>query len=100
MEHSLEVASTDIRLLNLETRFPFEFGVVKMTGLPHCFVAVDLEVDGTSTTGLAADHFPPKWLTKDPDLSLEEEAEAILEVVKQACGYRPGVSRQPIHLSL
>lgn len=85
MTASLAITATDIRLVNLETRFPFEFGVVEMTELPHCFVTVDADVDGTSVTGLSADHFPPKWLTKDPDLSLEAEANAILEVVQQAC---------------
>lgn len=96
MADQLGVASTDIRLLNLETRFPFEFGIVTMTELPHCFVALDLEIDGDSTTGLAADHFPPKWLTKDPDLSLEAEAKSILEVVQQACRHVESVTGETV----
>jgi len=85
MATHLEVKSTDVSLLNLETRFPFEFGIATMRKLPHCFVSVDLSVDGESTTGLAADHLPPKWLTKDPDLSLAAEAESMLEVIQHAC---------------
>ncbi len=87
MAGRLSVEGTDVRLCNLETRFPFEFGIVTMRGLPHCFVSVDVEVGGTETTGLAADHFPPKWLTKNPDRSLESEAKDMLEVVEQACAH-------------
>lgn len=84
MSTELSIGATDIRLLNLQTRLPFEFGVVTMTEVPHCFVSLELEADGV-TEGMAADHFPPRWLTKDPDLSLREESQAILTVVEQAC---------------
>lgn len=93
---SLVVNSTDVRLVNLETRFPFEFGIVEMTELPHCFVSVDLDVDGTTSRGLSADHFPPKWLTKDPSLSLESEANAMLEVVQQACTFATTISAETV----
>lgn len=85
MPGTISVTSTDIRLLNLETRLPFEFGIVRMTELPHCFVSIEADIDGTHTIGRAADHLPPKWLTKDPDLGLAEEADAMIEVVQRAC---------------
>lgn len=84
MPAELSIESTDIRLLNLETRLPFEFGIVTMTEVPHCFVTVELEIDDV-TKGMAADHFPPQWLMKDPDISLHQESRAILTVVERAC---------------
>lgn len=92
MDDSLTITATEVRLVNLETRFPFEFGIVEMTALPHCFVSVDVVVEGTSVTGRSADHFPPKWLTKDPELSLETEASSMLSVVQQACSLAESVS--------
>jgi hypothetical protein len=90
MTENLAVVSTDIRLLNVRTRLPFEFGIVTMTEVPHCFVTVEFDVDET-TRGRAADHFPPRWLTKDPSRSLEEENRTILRVVERACELAEGI---------
>ncbi|MCS3702319.1 enolase C-terminal domain-like protein [Salinibacter ruber] len=84
---SIEVHDTDLRLANLETRLPFEFGVVTMTQVPHCVVSLLCRIEGEEVVGYAADHFPPKWLTKDPEQSLADEARAMREVVQRACEY-------------
>ncbi|MFB6309990.1 MAG: enolase C-terminal domain-like protein [Salinirussus sp.] len=93
---SIAVEGTDIRLVNLETRFPFEFGIATMTRVPHCFVSLEVAIDGEQVNGLAADHFPPRWLTKDPDLPLTEEAKMILEVVKRACDHAADIDGRTV----
>lgn len=88
---SIKVRDTDLRLANLETRLPFKFGVVTMTEVPHCVVRLSCDIGGEEVMGYSADHFPPKWLTKDPDQSLADEAWAISDVVKSACEYAEGI---------
>ena len=44
-----------------------------MTELPHLFVRVDLEVGGTVATGIASEGLPPKWFTKSPDTTFEQD---------------------------
>lgn len=92
MGDAIELLESDIRLRTIETRLPFEFGIATMRKLPHCFVTCDLAVDGTEVRGIAADHFPPKWFTKDPDQSLATEVEALLAVVQHACRVAEGVT--------
>ncbi len=63
---------------------PFRYGIVTMTSVPHLFVRVLLEVDGRPQWGVAADHLPPKWLTKDPSSSLSDDVDDMLEVIRSA----------------
>lgn len=85
MTDRIKIVDTDIRLHTVETRLPFEFGIATMERMPHCFVRATVEVDGETATGIAADHFPPKWFTKKPDQSLESEIADLQTVVEQAC---------------
>ncbi len=87
----ISIVHAGIHLRSIETRLPFEFGVVTMTEVPHCIVELTCYVNGKEVVGRSADHFPPKWLTKDPEQSLAEEAQATCEVVKQACEHGKGV---------
>ena len=56
----------DVHLFDVRTRLPFKYGIATMTRAPHAFVRARLEVDGKPASGVAADHLPPKWFTKDP----------------------------------
>ncbi|MBM3262059.1 MAG: hypothetical protein FJY97_01310, partial [candidate division Zixibacteria bacterium] len=68
----------------LNTRMPFRYGIVSMTALPHLFVRVLLDVDGTRRWGMAADHLPPKWFTKNPQSSLDDDVAEMREVIDRA----------------
>ena len=94
MAETLEITDAEIRLVPVETRLPFEYGIVTLTRMPHCFVRVTLSVDGAETTGLSAEHLPPKWFTKLPDQPIDEEIEIMLDVVEHACDAAVGVSGQ------
>ena len=55
------------------TRFPFRYGIAAMTEAPHWFVRCELEVDGNHSSGIASEGLPPKWFTKNPDTTFEED---------------------------
>lgn len=63
---------------------PFKYGIATMTTLPHVFLQVKCEFDGLVQAGVAADHLPPKWFTKDPSKNTALEIEAMLGVIHQA----------------
>ena len=63
---------------------PFRYGIATMTETPHRIVRVELEVNGNRQTGIAADHLPPKWFTKNPTSSLESDLAEMREVIDHA----------------
>ena len=74
---------------------PFRFGIAEMTEVPHLILQVDLEVDGRVERGLAAESLAPKWFTKDPDTSLEEDRRELLDVIERACELAMQVENAP-----
>jgi hypothetical protein len=80
----------------LSTRMPFRYGIVTLTRLPHLFVRLDVRVDGAIHTGVAADHLPPKWFTKDPHRPVEDEIDEMLEVIGNALRLAAGQSGESV----
>ena len=81
----LRVLKTDLHLFNMRTRMPFRYGITTLTAVPHLFMRVELEIDGRRHVGLAADHLPPKWFTKNPDTAPREDIAQLLKVITAAC---------------
>lgn len=44
-----------------------------MTEVPHLSVSVTAEIDGCVARGISSDGLPPKWFTKDPKTSFEDD---------------------------
>lgn len=82
----MPVKIRDVRLFRMEmrTRMPFRYGIATVTELPHLFVRVTLNVNGRESIGLAADHLAPKWFTKNPDTTPEEDIAGMMVVIHQA----------------
>ncbi|GIX49771.1 MAG: mandelate racemase [Candidatus Tectimicrobiota bacterium] len=78
--------------LEVHTRMPFRYGIATMTCLPHVFLRLEAEVDGQVCTGLAADHLPPKWFTKDPAQPFAAEVAQMQQVLFQALRTAVGLS--------
>ena len=81
---SIRVLDTGVYLLNMRTRMPFRYGITTLTAVPHAFLRAAVEIDGQRHEGLAADHLPPKWFTKNPDTSPREDIAGLLEVIDTA----------------
>ena len=74
-------------ILNMRTRFPFQYGIASLTALPHLMVRVTIDVEGHGiSTGVGAEGLPPKWFTKNPDTRFEEDIPAFFDVIRNAAG--------------
>ncbi len=90
----IHIEAGDIHRADLETRMPFKYGIATMTRTPHLFLRLRVVVDGhvaQPMTGIAADHLPPKWFTKDPARPIAEETHEMLRVVENALRLAVGV---------
>lgn len=96
----VRLLSTDPRILNMRTRMPFRYGIASMTAVPHLFLRVQLEVAGAVSSGIAADHLPPKWFTKNPATSFQDEIVDLLHVVLRSCEEALGAGAQPSPFAL
>ena len=76
--------------VELRARMPFRYGIATMTELPHVIIRLSFDIDGAKHTGLAADHLPPKWFTKDPARPLGEEIDEMLVVIRAAVTHARG----------
>src|SRR2546422_3467761 len=66
------------------TRFPFRYGIASMTDVPHLFVRTTVTVAGKSSLGLSAEGLPPKWFTKNPATTFEQDLPEMLAVISHA----------------
>jgi hypothetical protein len=80
----LRLLSTSLHSINLRTRIPFKFGIATMTAAPHLFVRMVMEVDGAESIGISADFLPPKWFTKNPATSYEDDRREMMAVITAA----------------
>jgi hypothetical protein len=80
----IHIKQGDIHRIDLRTRLPFRYGIVTMTETPHVFVRLWVQVDGHPSVGIAADHLPPKWFTKNPDQAIADEIAEMLRVIRHA----------------
>jgi hypothetical protein len=80
----LQIHDYDGHVLNVRARMPFRFGISTMTFAPHLFLRVDLSIDGQRVQGVAADHLPPKWFTKNPQTSYKDDVADMLRVIRHA----------------
>jgi hypothetical protein len=81
----MKILGTTISQVPIRTRIPFKYGIATLTEVPYTFVTVSLEIDGDAVQGTAADILPPKWFTKIPDKSLDDEIDEMLTVLQRAC---------------
>lgn len=81
---ALRLLDTALFRAELRTRMPFRYGIATLTQLPHVFLRAEVEIDGKLHAGIAADHLPPKWFTKDPARDPLAEIDEMLAVINRA----------------
>lgn len=67
MSSSIRVTAARFAVQQIPMRMPFRFGAVTLTSAAQLHLYLDMSVNGTTVTGLAADMLAPKWYDKDPD---------------------------------
>src|SRR6476661_7630289 len=78
------------------TRFPFRYGIASMTDVPHLFVRTTVTVAGKSSFGLSAEGLPPKWFTKDPATTFEQDLPEMLAVIHHATATAIAAAAMPV----
>lgn len=78
------------------TRFPFRYGIASMTEVPQLFVRTTVAVAGQSSFGLSAEGLPPKWFTKNPATTFEQDLPEMLEVISHAAKLAEGIAQAPL----
>lgn len=91
----IEVVRTDRYVRSNDTRMPFHFGNVVATEGAHHFLAIEIEIDGERATGLSMVGIAPMWFLKDPDLSMTEQNERLLETFSAACEHARALDPEP-----
>ncbi len=83
----IALRSAALSRIPLKARMPFRYGIATMTEVTHVFLRLTFDFAGRTQSGLAADHLPPKWFTKDPNRPLDEEVTEMLAVIRAAVGH-------------
>ena len=78
------------------TRFPFRYGIASMTEVPHLFVQVRLVMDRCPSVGLTSEGLPPKWFTKDPATTFEQDLPQMLQVIEHAAQLGAQIGKEPV----
>ncbi|MCA1563809.1 MAG: mandelate racemase, partial [Acidobacteria bacterium] len=73
MPDRFTISPFDFFVLRTRTRFPFRYGIASMTDVPHLFLRARVTVAAESTWGLGTEGLPPKWFTKNPATTFEQD---------------------------
>ena len=90
------LAPFEFFVLPTRTRFPFRYGIASMTDVPHLFVRTRAAVAGVEESGLAAEGLPPKWFTKNPDTTFEQDLPEMLDAIQHASAVAVELARTPV----
>jgi hypothetical protein len=90
------LAPFELFVLPTRTRFPFRYGIASMTDVPQVFVRTQILSDGRSQAGLSAEGLPPKWFTKNPSTTFEQDLPEMLSAIRHATTAAAGIARQPV----
>lgn len=86
---------TDFHVLPMRTRFPFRYGIASLESLPHLFVSARLLTDQGEFLGVASEGLPPKWFTKNPTATFEDDLAWMLAVIQNAARLARLAGEQP-----
>lgn len=79
------VTTSTLSVLNMNRRMTFHFGNVSVSEGPQIHLTLTADVNGQSETGQSMGALAPMWFYKDPDMSMEEGTEAMIDVFETAC---------------
>jgi hypothetical protein len=83
-------------VLPTRTRFPFRYGIASMTDVPHLFLRTRVTAGAWSQYGLAAEGLPPKWFTKNPATTFEQDLPEMFEVIGHAAALASEIARDAV----
>src|SRR5215475_9327304 len=96
MTDLLTVKPFDFFVRHTRTRFPFRYGIASMTDVPHLFVRTTVTAAGKSSFGLSSEGLPPKWFTKNPATTFEQDLPEMLKVIDHAAKLTEQIAHSPV----
>jgi hypothetical protein len=90
------ISSFEFFALKTRTRFPFRYGIASMTEVPHLFVQARIVVGERESVGLASEGLPPKWFTKDPATTFEQDLPEMLAAIGHAANLAVQIAPGPV----
>jgi len=82
-------------VLPARTRFPFRYGIASMTDVPHLFLRTRVHTGSEWSTGLTAEGLPPKWFTKAPSTTFEQDLPDLVATITHAARAAEAVGATP-----
>lgn len=84
----IRLLSSSHESLAIPLRTPFRFGVVELRELKHLLMRAIFEIDGEELEGIAGENLAPKWFSKNPATTLEQDVQqlehSIVETIRLA----------------
>src|SRR5688572_1693928 len=96
MTDRFTIAPFEFFVLPTRTRFPFRYGIASLTDVPHLFVRTRVTSGSGSSIGLTAEGLPPKWFTKDPATTFEQDLPDMIEVIGHAADLAEQIGHRPV----
>ncbi len=96
MPDSFTIAPFDFFVLHTRTRFPFRYGIASMSEVPHLFLRTRVTSAPASAEGVAAEGLPPKWFTKNPATTFEQDLPGMLDAIRHAAAVAEEAARKPV----
>jgi len=90
------LSSFEFFVLHTRTRFPFRYGIAAMTEVPQLFVRTRVTMGAKSSFGLTAEGLPPKWFTKNPATTFEQDLPDMLKVIRHATKIAEQIAERPV----
>ena len=89
------LSAFELFALRTRTRFPFRYGIASMTDVPQLFVRTRVTAGDGSGYGVTAEGLPPKWFTKNPGTTFEQDLPEMLDVIRHAASLAAAIARTP-----
>src|SRR5262245_66289654 len=86
----------EVVLRHTRTRFPLRYGIASMSEVPHLFVRTTVTVAGKSSFGLSSEGLPPKWFTKNPATTFEQDLPEMLQGIGHAAKLAEQIAHSPV----
>ncbi len=96
MADQFTLAPFEFFVQRTRTRFPFRYGIASMTDVPHLFVRTRVTIGNKSSPGLTSEGLPPKWFTKNPTTTFEQDLPEMLEVIRHAARLAEQIAQSPV----
>ena len=97
MADAFTLSPFEFFVLHTRTRFPFRYGIASMTDVPASVRAHARHVRRRSPTwGLTAEGLPPKWFTKNPATTFEQDLPEMLEAIGHATDLAEQIAQRPV----